>query len=140
METIALKEPSVLPTRKNLENALGKTYAVYEELMAAVTRKGVDLIPRWNYYNDGKAWLCKVQHGKKTVFWLSAWDGYFKLAFYFTEQQSKGINKLDIDETIKKSFAEGKPVGRLLPLSAVVNKKKQLKDILKLVEYKKNLV
>ncbi|PKP08994.1 MAG: hypothetical protein CVU09_13085 [Bacteroidetes bacterium HGW-Bacteroidetes-4] len=37
---------------------------------------------QWRYYNDGKAWLCKVSYKKKTVFWLSVWEAYFKVAFY----------------------------------------------------------
>ena len=97
------------------------------------------LTSTWNYYNDGKAWLCKVQFKKKTVFWLSIWDQYFKLAFYFTEKNGKGIFDLDIDEKIKKEFKEQPPVGKLLPLVLTINKKIQLKDVLKIVEYKKSL-
>jgi hypothetical protein len=139
METMVLKEPKVAPTKKVLENALGKTYEVYEELMDTITGKSYELIPEWHYYNDGKAWLCKVQYKKKTVFWLSVWDHYFKMAFYFTEKNSKGIFELDINENIKKSFAEHKPFGKMLPLVLPINKKSQLKDALKIVEYKKRL-
>jgi hypothetical protein len=46
---------------------------------------------------------------------------------------------LNIDNKIKKDFAGHKPVGRLLPLVITVDKKQQLKDILKLIEYKMNL-
>ena len=136
---MVLKEPGISPTKKVLENALGKTYDVYEELMDTISGKKHELIPQWHYYNDGKAWLCKVQYKKKTVFWLSVWDKYFKMAFYFTEKNSKGIFELDIDENIKKNFKEHKSVGKLLPLVLVINKKSQLKDAFKIIEYKKGL-
>src|SRR5574337_395499 len=127
METMVLKEPGISPTKKVLENDLGKTYKVYKELMDTISGKNYELIPQWHYYNDGKAWLCKVQYKKKTVFWLSVWDKYFKITFYITEKNSKGIFELDIDESIKKNFKEHKSVGKLLPLVLIINKKSQLK-------------
>lgn len=140
METMLLKDPGVSPTKNVLENALGKSFTVYEDLMDTITDKNYGLLPSWNYYKDGKAWLCKVQHKKKTVFWLSVWDKYFKLSFYFTEKTSKGIKALDIDSSIKNGFKTNKPVGRLLPLVINVNKKVQLKDVLKIIEYKIGLL
>lgn len=140
METMLLKDPGVSPTKKVLETALGKSFTVYEDLMDTITGKNYGLLPSWNYYKDGKAWLCKAQHKKKTVFWLSVWDKYFKLSFYFTEKTSKGINALDIDSSIKNGFKTNKPVGRLVPLVINVNKKGQLKDVLKIIGYKIGLL
>jgi len=139
METMLLREASISPSEKVLESALGKSYSIYEELMETITNKNYELIPQWNYYNDGKAWLCKVQFKKKTIFWLSVWDKYFKMAFYFTEKNCKGINELNIESNIKKDFARYKPVGRLLPLVMIVNRKEQLKDALQIIEYKKKI-
>ena len=114
MEAPLLKDPAISPTKKVLENVLGKSYAAYEELINTI--QADNLLPSWNYYNDGKAWLCKVQFKKKTIFWLSVWDKYFKMGFYFTEKNCKGIFEMEIDEGIKKDFKEHKPVGKLLPL------------------------
>lgn len=139
METMVLREPRISPTKKVLENALGKAYAAYEELMTVITAKGVDLTPQWHYYNDGKAWLCKVQYKKKTVFWLSVWDKHFRIAFYFTQKNCQGIQDLDIDANIKKNFAETIASGKFLPLAMNINKKSQLKDALVVIGYKKSL-
>lgn len=140
METMLLKDPTISPTKDVLEDALGRSFKTYEDLMDTIAGKNYGLLPDWNYYKDGKAWLCKVQHKKKTVFWLSVWDKYFKLSFYFTVKTSKGINALAIDSSIKNSFKASKPAGRLLPLVINVNKKGQLKDILKIIEYKISLL
>lgn len=139
METMLLKEQSVSPTTPVLKNALGRSYAAYKDLMSAVTGSNIGLVPQWHYYNDGKAWLCKVQLKKKTVFWLSVWNKYFKLTFYFTEKNSKPIFELDIDDSIKRSFAPHKATGKLMPLVLCISKKGQLKDALKIIEYKKSL-
>lgn len=139
MEAPLLKDSAISPTKKVLENVLGKSYPVYEELINTIENKDYSLMPQWNYYNDGKAWLCKVQFKKKTVFWLSVWDKYFKMGFYFTEKNCKGIFDLDIDDSIKKEFKENKAIGKLLPLGLRIDKKAQLKDALKIIEYKKSL-
>lgn len=140
MEGILLKDQKIYPGTEVLKEALGKSYSVYEELFETITGKDYGLVPEWRYYNDGKAWLCKVCHKKKTVFWLSVWEGgFFKTAFYFTEKTGAAIGSLEIDEGIKKSFKAHKPVGKLLPLAIEVTVKKQLPDLLKIISYKMKL-
>ena len=139
METIQLKNPEILPTSEVLAEVLGDSFAVFDELMKTITDPNFGLVVDWHYYNDGKAWLCKVVFKKKTVLWLSAWDGYFKTTFYFTEKNSATIFELDIDDSIKKEFNAQKPIGKLLPLTIEMKEKEQLKDLLKIIEYKKGL-
>lgn len=139
METPALKDPAISPKKEILENALGKSYTAYKELMNIIEGTAFGLTPKWNYYNDGKAWLCKVQYKKKTVFWISVCDKHFKLCFYFTEKNCKGVFALGIQSSIKKEFKEHKPIGKLLPLVLSVTKKDQLQDALKIVQYKMSL-
>jgi hypothetical protein len=140
MEGILLKDPNLKPDKKVLEKALGGSYKAYEELMNLISAPDYSLQPEWRYYNDGKAWLCKVIHRKKTIFWLSAWEGgYFRTVFYFTEKTGAGVESLDIDESIKKSFKAHKPVGKLLPLAVEVTSGKQLPGLLKIISYKMKL-
>lgn len=133
-----LKEPAISPTPEVLETVLGKAYPAYDELVDTLTTTGFGMTIEWRYYNDGKAWLCKFQFNKKTVCWLSAWNQYFKVAFYFTEKTSAGVFELDIDEEIKNNFRSSKHIGKLIPLVIRVSQKKQLKDALRVIEYKKS--
>lgn len=139
MEIIQLKDPQILPSSEVLAGVLGDSYPAFDELIKTVTDPAFGLVADWHYYNDGKAWLCKVVFKKKTIFWLSAWDGYFKTAFYFTEKNCTGIFEMDIDETIKKEFSERKPIGKLLPLTISMKQKEQLTDLIKIIKYKKGL-
>ena len=70
----------------------------------------------WRYYQDGKAWLCKITFRKKTVVWLSAWSDCFKLGFYFTEKSGGGIPGLHIKDSIKADYLNHQPIGKLKPL------------------------
>lgn len=135
-----LKDPDIYPSSEVLENVLGRTvYEVLESFTGMVANDAYGLIPEWRYYNDGKAWLNKVQYKKKTVFWLSVWEGFFKVSFFFTEKHLEGIAALDISDTIKEDFARAKPCGRLIPMILDITDKEQLDDLLTVVRFKKSL-
>jgi hypothetical protein len=139
MELPLLKDPQQFPSKEILENILCESYPVFEELMETISHSSFGLDPGWNYYNDGKAWLCKVCFKKKTVFWLSVWDKFFKITFYFTEKNSEAISNLMIDENLKESFFQAKHIGKLIPMTLIMNDRLQIKDLLKIIEYKKSL-
>jgi hypothetical protein len=61
---------------------MAASYPAYQALMQEVNLPETPWQVQWRYYNDGKAWLCKVSYKKKTVFWLSVWEACFKVAFY----------------------------------------------------------
>jgi len=140
METqMALRDAEVPPTPQVLEAALGSAYPTFSELMDNIASTALALTPEWRYYKDGNAWLCKVCSKKKTIFWLSVWEQTFKAAFYFTEKTGSGIAALEIDPAIKADFTSAKPIGKLIPLVFTMRTKDQLRDLLKVVEYKKRL-
>ncbi len=134
-----LKDQSVPPTDETIENGLRETYPVYKEFIGLISGPDFGLVPEWNYYKDGKAWLCKVVYKKKTVFWLSVWGNCFKIVFYFTEKHCQGISDLVIDNKIKDDFINHKPIGKLLPLIIYIAKKEQIEDAVKVIRFKKAL-
>jgi hypothetical protein len=139
METMLLREPEVLPTKEVLERVLGERFSVLNELIDIITKPENDLVLDWRYYKDGKAWLCKASYKKKTVFWLSVWTGFFKINFYFNQKNYLGVLDLNIAEEIKNNFIKKVDQGKFIPLSLNVFEKDQIKDILSIIHYKKNL-
>jgi len=134
METQLLREQEIYPTKEVLKNVLGDAYEVLEELEMQLTQSEFALTFNWHYYRDGKSWLCKVSHKKKTVFWLSVWDGFFKTSFFFLERHLEGIAALEIDE---KSFTMEKEWGKMIPLIFNISKHEQIAEFLKVVKFKK---
>ncbi|MDX9853974.1 MAG: DUF3788 family protein [Tenuifilaceae bacterium] len=138
-DAILLREAEVEPTDKVLENALGKElFVTYKEVIGALTNE-FGLEPQWRFYKDGKAWLCKVVHKKKTILWLSLWEDCIKTGFYFTEKTGVGVLELDIDSKIKEVFKEAKPIGKLIPLIIDINQHSQIEDLKAVVRYMKEL-
>ena len=123
-----------------LENITGKEiFSIYKKLHTTITSPEFELNPEWNYYNDGKAWLCKVSYRKKTVFWLSVWNTGIKTSFYFTEKTRQGVLELAISDEIKQRFRNATLIGKLIPLSMTILKEEHLSDLRKIIHYKKTL-
>ena len=137
METQLLREHEVIPTEDVLRKALGDRFPAFQTLTETITGKEYALTMEWNYYKDGKSWLGKICHKKKTVFWLSVWDKFFQIGFYFTEKHLEGIGALSIDKKIKEDFSQAKAVGKLLPMIIRVYNEDTLVDVLKIIEFKK---
>ena len=134
METLILTDPMINPNEIVLEKILEKKYKLFQEFVGKINDQ--KLVFEWNYYNDQKAWLCKVLNKKKNICWLSIWDTGFKLTFYFTKETIEGIYNLEIDNEIKKAAKEMKPVGKLCPILILIKNKQVMNDGLKIIEYK----
>jgi len=137
MERPILKDESIYPSTDVLNEVLGRGYPAYEELMDTITREEIGLIPEWRYYNDGKAWLCKIVHKKKTIIWLSIWADHFKVAFYFNKKTAPGVYDLEIPQELKDQFAETEKGKNFKPFMIEVREEIDLEVVLRLIEYKK---
>ncbi len=143
---LKLTDPNVEPTSEVLKNTLKESYHAYEELSAILTSEKycltMDWIFRKNILEMGtQAWHCRVVYKKKTIFWLSAFDGYFRTTFFFLDRHIEGINELGTNED---SFQLGKefwavPTIIFVPLYFDINSNEQFPDLLKIVEYRKEV-
>ncbi len=131
-----LTSPDLDLTSDTLENELGRWFSIYQTLTETLSKNPYDTSPEWRFYKDGGAWLCKMTRKKKTVFWLSAWKQFLKCGFYFTQKTGAGIADLSIDQSLKSSYANAAPVGKLIPLEIDLTKKKQLDDLYTVTSYK----
>lgn len=133
-EKQVLTDPMVMITDEVLKEALGDNYSVYEEFLKKLEEFSIE--PIWRYYKDSKAWLGKCEHKKKTVFWLSVWDGYFKISLFFTEKTAEGV----LDLKVNKKFKTFEPNwAKLKPIVISVRQDTDLNDLFKVIEYKRNL-
>jgi len=133
MPTQLLKDEAIYPSDEILQAVLGDIYPAYQAFCAMLETAQVGM--EWRYYNDGKAWLCKCQHKKKTVLWLSIWEGYFQTGFFFTEAAYEGVKALPFDEQPIRE----KNVGKFVPIVMKICAEGQLGDLEQLVVYKKGL-
>lgn len=138
MEKRLLTDPEIIPDRKELSYAMGDVFPILEKLFETICGPEIGLHHEWRYYNDGKSWLCKVQYKKKTVFWLSVWDAYFKISFYFLEKHLDDLFELSIDQTLKDQLNKANANGKFFPLTLTIKNKTDLDNVFTLINFKKN--
>jgi len=145
-ENLRLRDPEVTPTSDVLKQTLGGSYTAYAAFQDSLAGFGIE--QEWRYYNDGKSWLAKGLHKwttprgtkkEKTVYWLSAWDGYFRVTIYFKEKNRSEVQKAAVSDKTKQVIAEAKTMGKLLtfPLIFDIRTADPLTDIGTLIECKK---
>ncbi len=133
-----LRNPEQIPNEELFEEILPKQLLqTYKEIEKIIADFG--LLIEWRYYNDGKAWLCKIIGKKKTVVWISLWEDLIKSSFYFTEKNRSGIESLPIDTKIKTSFSKEKSIGKLIPLILEIDNISELDNFKQIIEYKLSL-
>lgn len=138
-QIMLLREAEIEPTEEVLEQVLEKEiFNVYQEILKIITSE-FDLQYEWRFYKDGKSWLFKAVHKRKTIFWLSAWRGFIKTSFFFTEKTRSGIFDLPISGEIKEKFDATKATGKLIALILDIEQEKQLNDFREIAKYKKSL-
>lgn len=137
MELPILKDKNIFPSNEVLADVLEASFPAFETFSASAETAGLTL--EWNYYNDGKVWLCKVLSKKKNLAWLVVYQNYFRTTSYFTEKHLDRIADMEINGKHQRGILPAKPSGKLIPMSVVITEKEQVKDALSMILFKKGL-
>ena len=142
-----LRDPNIEPTHEVIAEALGMANDAYRKFCETLPDHGIQL--EWRYYNDGKAWLSKGEYKwvtsrgtkkVKPVFWLSIWEGFFKVTFFFATAIRGELLNLPISQSAKEIILTAESMGktqRFMPIVFDVKSSKQLEDVYILAEYRK---
>ncbi len=143
-----LRDSMVEPTSDVIAAGLGPANSAYAQFVDGLTTHDTQI--NWRYYNDGKAWLGKALYQwttsrgtqkETTVFWLSIWDGFFKVTFYLPEKARVEALTLPLDESTKEMILNAKQMGKLkfFPLTFDLCSDVLFDEIFALVDYKKSI-
>lgn len=133
MDTPILSDKSQFPTDQIIFSHIGKAKTLWDALFQFIADAHPDFTQEWRYYRDGKSWLMKVQHKKKTVFWLSIIKGSFRTTFYIHEKAKKLVEDSSISEELKDQYRTGKSFGKVRGITVVYKNQKD-------VEFAKELI
>lgn len=95
-----------------------------------------DMQYEWRYYMDGKSWLLKVEKKKKTIAWMSVWEGFMKAAIYIPERLIHSVYELPISEETRERIRTTKNVGKSRPCMFEIRDQKVLKDMDRVMQFK----
>jgi hypothetical protein len=121
----SLGDPDIYPSDEVLASHLGRTKAAFDAMLEFNQAEYPDIEERWKYYNDGKSWLFNVARKKKTLYWLSIGEGWFRATFYLRPEGGEALLASDLPDEYKDQYrsAEGK---KMRGVTVVVKTKKDL--------------
>ena len=108
-----LRNPDIEPSDDIIAKALGEANNAYIKFVNKLASHGIQL--EWRYYIDGNAWLAKgiyrwtgVRGGQNetTVFWLSVWNGFFKVTIYLPKKSCADLLRLPLDDEVKLMISD----------------------------------
>ncbi|MBK0036514.1 DUF3788 family protein [Enterococcus sp. S52] len=145
------RDRNVKPTEQLIAESLGEGYVIYQRFIETFENEGISLMG-WRYYQDGKAWLSKGEYKwtttrgtnkVKPIFWLSMWEGFFKVSFHFSEKVRTQLLSLPISEETKESIHKAPTNGTKMKFFSVifdVASDSPLNDIYVLVNFRKSFI
>jgi hypothetical protein len=138
-EKIDLSDKSVTPTDDFIFSVIGERKDHWIRIMNYLSENYPDASGTWNYYNDGKQWLFKFVHKKKTVFWAALLTGAFRITFYLGNKADSIIENSDLPVSIKEEFKSAKRYGQIRPLTLIVSDYSDVDNVLKMIILKSKM-
>lgn len=131
---IALTQPDRFPDQNLLREVLGEAYTTYEYILQLFANKS--MLAEWRYYQDGKAWLCKVQLKKRTIVWMSARQGSLQATIYTPAKHLDQLATLPLSESGKQQLKAWPFVGKSKACTFVFEGSDDLADFATLIDFK----
>jgi hypothetical protein len=135
-EKTILSDKSVIPTDEYIFSLIGNNKHYWKRIMDHVSENYMDTLGSWNYYNDGKQWLFKMVHKKKTIFWSRVINGTFRITFYLGNKAEAILDDSDLPQTLKDDFKTAKRYGLIRPVSFEIHGEPDVENVLKLIAIK----
>lgn len=145
------RDKNVKPTEQLIAESLGEEYAIYQRFVETLKNEGIFLMD-WRYYQDGKAWISKGEYKwtttrgtnkVKPIFWLSMWEGFFKVSFHFSEKVRTQLLSLPISDDTKERIHKAPTNGTKMTFFSVifdVASDVPLSDIYQIAEFRKHSI
>lgn len=143
-----LRDPNIEPTGDIIAQNLGEANSAYLAFKGGLEKRAIDV--DWRYYKDGRAWLGKGLYRwtntrgtqkETTAFWLSIWEGFFKVTLYIPEKVRGDALALPLSDELKDMIENSKQIGKLkfFPLIFDLNSDELFDEIYTLIDFRKML-
>jgi hypothetical protein len=138
-EKIVLSDKSVIPSDDFIFSVIGERKVHWIRIMNYLSESYPDASGTWNYYNDGKQWLFKFVHKKKTIFWAALLTGAFRITFYLGNKADSIIENSNLPVSIKEEFKSAKRYGQIRPVTFIVRDDTDVDNVLNMIVLKSKI-
>ena len=136
---LILGDKQIIPDDDQIFSIIGDKKELWQKIMNHSVSNYENASGEWRYYNDGKRWLFKMVHKKKTLFWIGILEDTFMVTFWFGDKAEPVIEISDLPESIKDDFRKAKKYGAVRGLSIKMNDNTDADNVIKLIEIKSKL-
>jgi len=147
-ENQLLRDSNINPTTTVISSCLGSAIDTYKSFTDKLKNHNIE--PNWRYYNDGKAWLFKGIYKWSTIgrtekettaFWLSVWEGFFRVTIFIPEKYRTEALNLPLSNKTKEMITNSEQMGKLKFFSLVFNLQSSelFDEIFTLIDFRKML-
>jgi hypothetical protein len=135
-ENLVLSDKQIIPTDDYIFSIIGEKKKLWQAIMGFISENYKDFSGTWNFYNDGKQWLFKMVHKKKTIFWAGVLKDAFRVTFYFGDKAEHLIDDSDLPVILKDNFKNGKRYGKIRAVSLKMSYLSDVESVKKLMAIK----
>jgi hypothetical protein len=124
------------PTDEMVSAKLLSNYSLLEEIRQHIEETIGETREEWKYYGKKLGWTLKTFHKKRNLFFISVYEGYFKISFVFGERAFQAAMDSELSAGLKselegaRNYAEGRGI------SIQVDGPQQMEDIRKCLHIK----
>ena len=136
MDKSIFSDKKKIPNDKDLVEALGNTYPLWQTIKDYVSRKYPDALEEWKYPGDKYGWNFRMKDKKRTIIYFLPRDAFFKVAFVFGQKATETIAKSRISSAIKRDLASARAYAEGRGIRIDVKDEMIIKNIKELVDIK----
>ena len=137
MGTNAFLDKSVKPDDEKLSGALGDSDKLWNEIKKYLDSNYPGTLEEWKNY--GKyGWNLKILLKKRNLFFLIAYEQYFKISFVFGDKGVSAVEKSGLPECIITELRGARKYMEGRGISIEIKNKKDVGIVKKLIDIKVN--
>jgi hypothetical protein len=124
------------PDDQALVSALGKTYPLWAEIEKHIATTLGESVEEWKYYGLKSGWTMKTLYKKRNLFFFTACEGYFRIAFVFGDRAVAEILKSDLPKAVIEEITNAKKYAEGRGIRIDVKTRRDVESVKKLIAFK----
>lgn len=138
MADIIFDDKNKVPNDNDLQEALGDTKKLWDELTAYVNDTYDSVKKEWKFYGKKYGWQMKLPSKKRNIMFLIPRKGYFLAVFVFGEKAVEAIVDSSLNQSIMTAIKESRKYAEGRGLKIEVKSGKDIENIKILTHIKMN--
>jgi len=124
------------PDDQALVRALGKTYPLWAEIEKHIATTLGESVEEWKYYGLKSGWTMKTLYKKRNLFFFTACEGYFRIAFVFGDRAVAEIVSSDLPKAVIEEITNAKKYAEGRGIRIDVKTRRDVESVKKLIAFK----